>query len=134
MLLQAEESYCDGNVEDAKKLYDDARSSARRQKFINEEALAYELAEGFILKLEMKERHGTYLVKPTRSTKSGVLLVRQLIFLQTSTIGLVRHNRQSIILEYKLLGIYYLIYANTNHPTFYRLLFLLEMVCQMSKR
>ena len=47
MLLQAEESYCDGNVEDAKKLYDDAISSARRHKFINEEALAYELAARF---------------------------------------------------------------------------------------
>ena len=47
MLLQAEESYCDGNVEGAKSLYDAAISSARRHKFINEEALAYELAARF---------------------------------------------------------------------------------------
>ena len=47
MLLQAEESYCLGNNEEAKKLYDAAISSAQRNKFINEEALAYELAARF---------------------------------------------------------------------------------------
>ena len=44
MLLQAEECYCDGNVEDAKGLYVAAISSARQHRFINEEALACELA------------------------------------------------------------------------------------------
>ena len=47
MLLQAEECYCDGNIKDAKELYSAAISSAHRHRFINEEALAYELAARF---------------------------------------------------------------------------------------
>ena len=47
LLLQAEECYCDGNIKDAKELYSAAISAAWRNKFVNEEALAYELAARF---------------------------------------------------------------------------------------
>ena len=47
MLLQAEESYSCGNIEDAKAMYNAAISSAQRHGFVNEEALADELAARF---------------------------------------------------------------------------------------
>lgn len=46
-LLEAEELYSNGNVEEAKVLYEHAILSAREHKFIHEEALSYELAGNF---------------------------------------------------------------------------------------
>ncbi|KAL7484284.1 hypothetical protein ACHAW6_009928, partial [Cyclotella cf. meneghiniana] len=46
-LLEAEELYSNGNVEEATVLYEHAISSAREHKFIHEEALSYELAGNF---------------------------------------------------------------------------------------
>mmetsp|Transcript_28018 Transcript_28018/g.51065 ORF Transcript_28018/g.51065 Transcript_28018/m.51065 type:complete len:227 (+) Transcript_28018:274-954(+) len=61
LLLRAEEQYCDGNLECAETLYDDAVSSAKLHRFLNEEALASELAGIFYLKTGRKERATTYL-------------------------------------------------------------------------
>jgi len=60
MLLQAEEQYCDGNLEHAEPLYDSAVLSARQHHFLNEEALALELAGRFYLKTGRKKRSITY--------------------------------------------------------------------------
>ena len=49
MLLQAEEQFAARNFDDAEKLYDDAILSSKMHKFVNEEALANELAGHFYL-------------------------------------------------------------------------------------
>lgn len=46
-LLQAEEAYCLGNVDYAKESFNNAISKAQLHKFLNEEALGYELAAKF---------------------------------------------------------------------------------------
>mmetsp|Transcript_1871 Transcript_1871/g.3336 ORF Transcript_1871/g.3336 Transcript_1871/m.3336 type:complete len:248 (-) Transcript_1871:742-1485(-) len=61
LLLRAEEQYCDGNLECAEKLYDDAVSSAKSHRFLNEEALASELAGIFYLTTGRKKRATEYL-------------------------------------------------------------------------
>jgi hypothetical protein len=48
-LLEAEEDYCNGNFRMAHEFYQKAIKSARAHKFINEEALACELAAKFYL-------------------------------------------------------------------------------------
>lgn len=48
-LLDAEDQYSDGNIQDAQISYKNAISSATSHKFINEEALACELAANFYL-------------------------------------------------------------------------------------
>ncbi len=48
-LLQAEEQFSARNFDDAEKLYDDAILSSKKHKFVNEEALANELAGHFHL-------------------------------------------------------------------------------------
>ena len=48
-LLQAEEQFSARNFDDAEKLYDDAILSSKKHKFVNEEALANELAGHFYL-------------------------------------------------------------------------------------
>ena len=48
-LLQAEEQFSARNFDDAEKLYDAAILSSKTQKFVNEEALANELAGHFYL-------------------------------------------------------------------------------------
>ncbi|KAL7483538.1 hypothetical protein ACHAW6_009177 [Cyclotella cf. meneghiniana] len=52
-LLEAEEQFCNGNFLGAQESYSSAVSSARSHKFINDEALAYELAGYFYLKVGM---------------------------------------------------------------------------------
>lgn len=47
LLLQAEEFYCNNSLNNAAVTYDKAVSSARAHKFINDEALAHELAGKF---------------------------------------------------------------------------------------
>lgn len=49
ILLQAEEQFTKGNFDKAGPLYDAAVSSAKEHKFLNEEALANELAGHFYL-------------------------------------------------------------------------------------
>ena len=48
-LLKAEEQFCARNFDDAGKLYHDAILSSKKHKFVNEEALANELAGNFYL-------------------------------------------------------------------------------------
>lgn len=48
-LLQAEEQFCAGNLELAETLYDSSILSAKEHRFVNEEALANELAGEFYL-------------------------------------------------------------------------------------
>ena len=49
ILLQAEEQFTKGNFDETGPLYDAAISSAKQHKFLNEEALANELAGHFYL-------------------------------------------------------------------------------------
>jgi len=46
-LMKAEEAYSNGNFASAQGLYDEAVSTAKQHKFIQDEALAYELAAKF---------------------------------------------------------------------------------------
>lgn len=48
-LLNAEYCYCNGNLEDAKTSYKNAILKSQESKFLNDEALAYELAAKFYL-------------------------------------------------------------------------------------
>jgi len=50
-LLEAEESFCNSNFDDAKMYYEKAISSAKDHKFVHEEALACELAAYFYLEI-----------------------------------------------------------------------------------
>eukprot|EP00804_Cyclotella_cryptica_P007107 CCRYP_014514-RA/>CCRYP_014514-RA protein AED:0.02 eAED:0.01 QI:0/1/0.8/1/1/1/5/397/1398 len=67
-LLDAEYSYSNGDLELARVAYEKAISSARRHKFIHEEAIAYELAANFYLNTGNKsialkyftDAHGKY--------------------------------------------------------------------------
>jgi len=51
-LLEAEEAFCNHNHELAKSLYEKAVSTARKHHFINDEALACELAGHFFFQIE----------------------------------------------------------------------------------
>ncbi len=59
-LLQAEEQFCRLNFEGAEKLYDAAILSSKVHKFVNEEALANELAGHFYLETGRKNRSVHY--------------------------------------------------------------------------
>ncbi|KAK1742678.1 putative AAA ATPase [Skeletonema marinoi] len=55
-LLEAEESFCNNDVEAAKTYYEKAITSAKLHKFVHEEALAHELAAYFYLELGEREQ------------------------------------------------------------------------------
>mmetsp|Transcript_32408 Transcript_32408/g.58578 ORF Transcript_32408/g.58578 Transcript_32408/m.58578 type:complete len:391 (-) Transcript_32408:18-1190(-) len=55
LLLEAEEAFCYNDIDSAKSLYEKAISSAREHRFINEEALAYELAGYFFMEFGQKD-------------------------------------------------------------------------------
>ncbi len=59
-LLQAEEHFCRRNFELAETLYDAAISSSKIHKFVNEEALANELAGHFYLETGRRNRSVQY--------------------------------------------------------------------------
>ena len=59
-LLQAEEHFCSRNFELAETLYDAAISSSQIHKFVNEEALANELAGHFYLETGRRNRSVHY--------------------------------------------------------------------------
>jgi len=59
-LLQAEEQFCKRNFEEAEKLYDAAILSSKAHKFVNEEALANELAGHFYLESGRRNRSVHY--------------------------------------------------------------------------
>ena len=59
-LLQAEEQFCSRNFEMAETLYDAAISSSKIHKFVNEEALANELAAYFYLETGRRNRSVHY--------------------------------------------------------------------------
>ena len=59
-LLQAEEQFCRMNFGPAEKLYDAAILSSKIHKFVNEEALANELAGHFYLETGRKNRSVHY--------------------------------------------------------------------------
>jgi ATP-dependent RNA helicase DDX31/DBP7 len=56
LLLEAEEAFCNNNLEAASSFYDRAITSAKTHKFVNEEALACELAAYFYLEFGQKEK------------------------------------------------------------------------------
>merc|ERR1712194_573528 len=60
-LLQAEEQFCAGNLEVAEILYDSAVLSAEEHQFLNEQALALELAGIFYLKTGKMKKSTSYL-------------------------------------------------------------------------
>ena len=55
-LLQAEEQFCSRNFERTETLYDAAILSSKTHKFVNEEALANELAGHFYLETGRRNR------------------------------------------------------------------------------
>ena len=59
-LLQAEEQFCSRNFEMAETLYDAAIASSKIHKFVNEEALANELAGHFYLETGRTNRSAHY--------------------------------------------------------------------------
>ena len=59
-LLQAEEQFCSRNFERAETLYDAAIASSKMHKFVNEEALANELAGHFYLERGKRNRSVHY--------------------------------------------------------------------------
>ena len=59
-LLQAEEQFCRMNFEEAEKLYDAAILTSKAHKFLNEEALANELAGHFYLETGRRDRSVHY--------------------------------------------------------------------------
>jgi tetratricopeptide (TPR) repeat protein len=59
-LLQAEEQFCRMNFEEAEKLYDAAILTSKTHKFLNEEALANELAGHFYLETGRRNRSVQY--------------------------------------------------------------------------
>ena len=63
LLLDAEKNFCDGNFKQAKILYDKAIKSAKEHRFVNNEALACELAGYFYLELGEKDTANDYFVK-----------------------------------------------------------------------
>lgn len=60
LLLQAEGQFSARNFEAAEKLYDDAILSSKKHKFVNEEALANELAGHFYLDTGRKDKSLRY--------------------------------------------------------------------------
>ena len=59
-LLQAEEQFCCRNFEEAERFYDAAILSSKEHAFLNEEALANELAGHFYLDTGRKKRSYHY--------------------------------------------------------------------------
>jgi len=59
-LLQAEEQFCSRNFETAETLYDAAILSSKMHKFVNEEALANELAGHFYLETGRRNKSVHY--------------------------------------------------------------------------
>jgi tetratricopeptide (TPR) repeat protein len=59
-LLQAEEQFSEGNFQAAETLYDAAILSSKTHKFVNEEALANELAGHFYLETGRRNRSVHY--------------------------------------------------------------------------
>jgi hypothetical protein len=62
-LLQAEEQFCERNFDVAERLYDAAILSAKTHKFVNEEALANELAGHFYLDTGRKIKSMNYFMR-----------------------------------------------------------------------
>jgi ATP-dependent RNA helicase DDX31/DBP7 len=62
-LIEAEESYSNGDFERAKLLYENAIESAKQHKFIHEEALAYELGGNFHLAMNNKSMSMNYFTE-----------------------------------------------------------------------
>lgn len=62
-LMEAEEAFCYDDTASAKSLYEKAISSAREHRFINDEALAYELAGYFFLKIDQKDVAVNYFLQ-----------------------------------------------------------------------
>ncbi|KAK1744417.1 putative AAA ATPase [Skeletonema marinoi] len=61
-LLEAEESFCNNDVESAKTYYEKAVTSAKLHKFVHEEALAHELAAYFYFELGEREQTMEHLI------------------------------------------------------------------------
>ena len=62
-LLQAEEQFCERNFDVAETLYDAAISSSKTHKFLNEEALANELAGHFYLETGRQNESVSYFMR-----------------------------------------------------------------------
>jgi predicted ATPase len=70
LLLDAENNFCDGNLEQATILYEKAIKSAEEHRFVNGEALACELAGYFYLDLGEKITAKKYFVKAHEAYES----------------------------------------------------------------
>ena len=62
-LLQAEEQFCERDFEEAERLYDAAIKSSKEHKFLNEEALANELAGHFYRDTGRRSKSIPYFVQ-----------------------------------------------------------------------
>lgn len=62
-LLQAEKKFCERNFDEAESLYDAAILSSKTHKFVNEEALANELAGRFYLETGRRNKAGHYYLQ-----------------------------------------------------------------------
>jgi len=62
-LLEAEEAFCYDDIQSAESFYEKASSSARKHRFIHEEALAHELAGHFFLEKGKKGAAVEYFMK-----------------------------------------------------------------------
>jgi len=62
-LMEAEEAFCENDIDKAENFYEMAISSARKHRFINEEALAHELAGYFFLEAEKKDTAVKHLLQ-----------------------------------------------------------------------
>eukprot|EP00984_Skeletonema_dohrnii_P026784 scaffold16194_cov118-Skeletonema_dohrnii-CCMP3373.AAC.2 len=62
-LLQAEEQFCDRNFEEAERLYNAAILSSKEHAFVNEEALANELAGHFYIETGRRNKSFHYFLQ-----------------------------------------------------------------------
>jgi hypothetical protein len=79
-LLHAEEQFSQMNFADAEELYDAAISSSKKHKFVNEEALANELAGRFHLETDRRSMSIPYFSQALEKYKEwgAVAKVREL--------------------------------------------------------
>mmetsp|Transcript_31345 Transcript_31345/g.57361 ORF Transcript_31345/g.57361 Transcript_31345/m.57361 type:complete len:122 (+) Transcript_31345:2-367(+) len=61
--MEAEEAFCDDDIQSAEYFYEKASSSAREHRFIHEEALAHELAGHFFLEKGRKDAAVEHFMK-----------------------------------------------------------------------
>ena len=66
-LLQAEKLFCERNFEEAERVYELAIQSSKTHKFVNEEALANELAGRFYLETGRRKQSENYFLRASEN-------------------------------------------------------------------